>query len=984
MRQRSRVSRTTASAAATAMLAAGLIAIAPQAAHAAPGSKTFNTSGGLNQQWVVPADVHSLKVTVKGAAGGAGGIEGGSGGRGASGTAIVPVTPGQLVTVYLGKRGGDAHTDNSTGEGAGGNSAGAAKGGAGGEGAFPGGGAGGGGGGATEVFLGGGLDRAIVAGGGAGGGGTGGSHTTGGNGGGADQDGQSGDDPQSEGGHAGDAPTQAGGVGDSAAFFTSGGGAGGGGGGYQGGSQGATWLGSGGAGGGGGRSYVNDLVAELDGAWTNNVEGDGSVVISYDSQFTTTTTIDDPNTVVTGQSKGYKVSVFASGTGQVPTGAIELTAENLEDGTIHAIGTKNLVNGTTTIYRDGLLVGDYTLHASYTPNGASDSLPSNADRDFAVVKGDSKTLIAGPIDPPNLGDSVDFGVAVTAVAPAKGTPTGQVKFYQGGVAIPGGTVTLDGDGKAVLTTTKLKVGVADITAEYLGDSEFEVSDDSTSLVGFVVNIGDVSVTLDDEHDSVIAGEKSKFVVDVASLTGSSTKPTGSVQLYVDDQMLGAPQAINPNTGRALFYLELPVTNPNGHHHIRAVYEGDANYKDAISNWVDHVVNFGDAKVSLSSDVNPSYVGNDVTFSIDVDGLLPTQPYEPTGEVQLYVNGTPFNAPIAIDGAGKATVTTDDLPVGTVDVAAKYLGDTKYKSADSPVLQQVVKKQSVTVNLTSSASALQFGQPLTLTATVTSADPDGEPTGQVRFYDHGSPVGSMVLVDQDGKATVTSDKVAKGVHQFSAKYFGDDNSLEGVSANVEVTVKANTLKFQLITDKMPAFQGEDVLLHARLESLPGSKGKIAGTVQYYDNGDKVGRPVPVNGVNWGSVVVRRVKSGTHRFTGKFTPSSVSSYDATTGAGVLQRVLKGKPNARVRMTVKRTSETTARVRVKVRQKKGGAALGKVQLYVDGKPVKLLTLPSNGKVAEYVLAGLPDRHVFVTANYRGNGALRQASWSVTARKY
>ncbi|MFI5429993.1 Ig-like domain-containing protein [Aeromicrobium sp. UC242_57] len=593
-------------------------------------------------------------------------------------------------------------------------------------------------------------------------------------------------------------------------------------------------------------------------------------------------------------------------------------------------------------------------------------------------------MIAGPADVPNLGDAVDLGVTVSPVAPAKGVPSGQVRFFQGGVAIPGGVVTLDGAGQAVLTTTKLKVGTADITAQYLGDTEFNPSDDTTSLVDFVVNAGDVSITLSAEHDTVISGEKSKFAVKVASLTGSTTKPTGNVQLYVDDQPLGVSQAINPNTGVTTFVLEVPVTNPNGHHHIRAVYEGDSNYNEAISSWIDHVVNFGDAKIKPTSDVNPSLVGNDVTFSIDVDGLLPTKPYEPTGDVQLYVNGTPFNAPIAIDTDGKATVTTDVLPVGTIDVGAEYLGDDRYKPVFSNVLDQVVNKQTATVTLTPSSDQLQYGQPLTLTAKVTSADPDGKATGHVQFYDHGSPVGSQVLIDDNGNATVTSTKVAKGVHQFSAKYLGDDNNVEGVSPTVVVTVNENTLKFRLVTDKIPAFQGEDILLHAKLQADAGSKGKIAGSVQFYNNGRKVGAPVPVNSQGWGSVVVRKLKPGTHRFTARFIPSSASSFESTTSAGIIQRVLKGKPNAKVKMSVRRTGETTGKLRVKVRQSKGGAALGRVQVYVDGRPVSLLSLPSNGGVREFTLTGLADRSVFVTASYRGNGKLRQASKTLKLRQY
>ncbi|MFI5429990.1 Ig-like domain-containing protein [Aeromicrobium sp. UC242_57] len=575
------------------MMAAGLIAIAPQAAHAASGSATFQTSGGLNQQWVVPTDVTSLKIAVKGAAGGAGGLEGGSGGRGASGTVTVPVTPGQTITVNLGKRGGDADSDINTGAGLGGTSAALGKGGNGGTGGNNA-GAGGGGGGATEVLLDG--DHVVTAGAGGGGGGTGGGligSQAAGDGGGADQDGDNGSASAAEGGHAGDAASEIGGTGDTTTT-TGAGGAGGGGGGYQGGGQGAATTSGGGGGGGGGTSHVNSVLAELDGSWTSNVDGDGAVTITYESQFTTAVAIDDPNTVVTGQDKAYKVVVTAAGAGQTPTGSVELTAENQTNGTITVIGTKNLTGGEATFHQDGLLVGDYTLRATYTPDGDSDSLASTGQRDFSVVKGDTDTEIAGPGTPPNLGDSVDLGVTVTPVAPAKGVPSGQVKFYQDGNAIPGGTVTLDGSGQAVLSTTKLVVGTSDITAEYLGDTEFEVSEDLTSLENFVVNNGQVSVTLDAEHGTVIAGEKSKFVVDVASLNGSTT-PTGSVQLYVDDRCSGR-HSRSTRRGARSSSSSLPVTSNDGHHHIRAVYEGDSNYDEATSNWIDHFVNIGEAEV----------------------------------------------------------------------------------------------------------------------------------------------------------------------------------------------------------------------------------------------------------------------------------------------------------------------------------------------------------------------------------------------------
>lgn len=973
MRQRSRVTRTTATLASTAMLAAGLIALAPQAAQAAPGSKTFNTSGGLNQNWNVPNDVHSLTITAKGAAGGAGGLEGGSGGRGASGSVTVPVTPGQLITVYLGQRGTDAHTDSPFIEGAGGNSAGTADGGAGGEAAF-GGGAGGGGGGASEVFVGAASDdtRAIVAGGGGGGGGNNGPNEHGGNGGGGDEDGQNGTLPESEGGHPGDAPTQAGGIGDSANGFLTGGGAGGGGGGFQGGSQGATFLSSSGAGGGGGRSYVNPLFGTLDNPWANTSEGNGSVVITYNQAFTSTTTIADPGLTVTQELKRYDVHVAGNG-GQTPKGKVTLIAENNGTGAITGYGEQTLdAAGNVKFFADldaeKLKVGGYTLTAEFTPTPGSDSLASSDTQALTVSKGNTSTLISAPLDPADLGDDVTLGVTVTPQDPAGGVPSGKVQFFAAGNPLDN-PVTLDALGQAQLITNRLEVGSYPITAQYAGDKEFNNS--ASNIIDFVVNKGGVSIDLTSVHNPVLAGEKSKFEAVVKS-TKSTKKPTGTVQFFNNGDPLGGPVAVNPLTGLAALDYVLPVTDPDGHHHVTAVYSGDGNFNDAISNYIDQIVNFGSAKVKLTSDINPSKAGENVTFSVDVDGNLPTSD-EPTGEVQLYVNGTAFNSPKVIDIDGKVTFDSDDLPVGDNNVTARYLGDDNYKEAESAPLIQVVQLQNVEVLLTASDTDLQYGETLTLTTEV-FPDDGSEPTGTVTFLDNGAEIGE-VNVDANGGAVLEIKKPTKGVHQYGATYSGDEKNGEGTSNTVQVTVRKNTVKILVATSGLPAYEKQDIRLHARIDGVGSSAGKIEGIIQWYSNSKKVGGSIPVSGTGGGTRVIHGgFKPGSHRLVAKFIPKTQSLYEIAVSDTVIQKVRKGKPNAKINESVRRTSIDEGKVNVSVRRSSGKAASGKVRIYLDGKPFKTLSL-SGGKATTYV-TGLPDRGVLVSASYLGKGSLKPVS--------
>ena len=152
-------------------------------------AQTFTTQGAWT--YTIPAGVTRIQVQVSGAGGGGGGADnarGGNGGNGARITAIISVTPGQVLSGTIGQGGGSAFTSGSTtfgyvpctGNGAGG--AGAAAGGTGAAANCPGAGfsgSGAGGGGSTSLAI----DGIVFIQAGGGGGGAGGGSAVGLNGG---------------------------------------------------------------------------------------------------------------------------------------------------------------------------------------------------------------------------------------------------------------------------------------------------------------------------------------------------------------------------------------------------------------------------------------------------------------------------------------------------------------------------------------------------------------------------------------------------------------------------------------------------------------------------------------------------------------------------------------------------------------------------------------------------------------------------------
>jgi hypothetical protein len=79
--------------------------------------------------------------------------------------------------------------------------------------------------------------------------------------------------------------------------------------------------------------------------------------------------------------------------------------------------------------------------------------------------------------------------------------------------------------------------------------------------------------------------------------------------------------------------------------------------------------------------------------------------------------------------------------------------------------------TTTTAVSSSVNPSDFGQSVTLTATVTSGA--GTPSGTVQFKDNGNNLGAPVALNA-GVAQFTTSTLASGNHPITADYNGDTN------------------------------------------------------------------------------------------------------------------------------------------------------------------------------------------------------------------
>jgi hypothetical protein len=176
--------------------------------------------------------------------------------------------------------------------------------------------------------------------------------------------------------------------------------------------------------------------------------------------------------------------------------------------------------------------------------------------------------------------------------------------------------------------------------------------------------------------------------------------------------------------------------------------------------------------SVVSSLNPSTYGQSVTFTATVTSSGGTPPGTVT-----FKDGSATLGTGKLSG-GTATFTTSTLSVGSHSITAVYGGSVDFAGSTSSILTQTVNQAATSTSVTSSLNPSTFGQPVTFTATVTSAG--GTPTGTVTFNDGSSALGTGTL--SGGTTTFTTSTLSVGTHSITAVY-GGSTSFSGSTSPV---------------------------------------------------------------------------------------------------------------------------------------------------------------------------------------------------------
>ncbi|MBB5054269.1 hypothetical protein HNQ36_004271 [Afipia massiliensis] len=445
---------------------------------------------------------------------------------------------------------------------------------------------------------------------------------------------------------------------------------------------------------------------------------------------------------------------------------------NFSTFTLTAAGNESAI--TAYIYNGGSGGGANWITVACTPG------PANA----------SLTEVQATPNPSVAGQSVSFTTTVTGTA-SNGTPNGTVtiNFGDGNSS----TVTLSG-GTATATHTYATAGSKSVTANYSGDSTNYVT--SSGSLTQTVNKAASSPSLNISPSPGVAGQASTFSVTVSGVSGVPT-PTGTATLNFGD---GSSPAVLTLSGGTASTTHTYATATN--FTTALTYNGDTNYTNATITGP-FTVGQATSGTSVSSSANPSPFGLPVTFTANVTGL------NPTGTVQFFDGATLIGSGTL--STGQATLTTSALTPGARSITAVYGGDSNNNGSTSPVLSQTISLSSTTTALASSKNPSDVGQPVTFTATVTSAG--GTPPGTVTFMDGATTLGTVALTG--GVATLTTAALTLGSHTITASFSGSPGFTSGTSSPLvqSVNIPADSLKLRALqamaTPMVSQFSGQAI-------------------------------------------------------------------------------------------------------------------------------------------------------------------------------
>lgn len=487
----------------------------------------------------------------------------------------------------------------------------------------------------------------------------------------------------------------------------------------------------------------------------------------------------------------------------------------------------------------------------------------------APAQAQTFAYVVGQRDDPAPGNS---GIQVVSVIDAAtNTIVASIPVGLGCVCVDPDIVAIAPDGSRAYVTNELanSMSVIDTASNSVvatvavgtGPAAVAVSPDGTHV--YVVNgSGTTSVSVIDAQTNTIIAT---IPLGVAQARGVAVRPDGA-RLYVTTYGSNSIKVIDTGSHSVVNTIavgSLPIgidITPDGTRaYVANFLANTVSVVDTGTEAVVATVTVGSTPrdVSITPDGLRAYVASTGTSVIDTQTNAVVGSVANTSGASLDITG---GAVVYL--ASFWNVQTIDTATNTVTATIPFDETTQGHPAAVAILEDLGAPVSTTTTLSASSGSVVFGQSVTFTASVSSAN--GTPTGSVEFFDGGISLGTAAL--SGGVAVLATAALSVGTHVVSATYSGDTGFLSSDSSNVSVTVATAHTTTTLASSPNPSPRRQLVTVTATVAALPPGGGTPTGQVELFDRRKRIGVSSLVNGVATFQVSFRA--AGDHELTANY--------------------------------------------------------------------------------------------------------------------
>ncbi len=556
------------------------------------------------------------------------------------------------------------------------------------------------------------------------------------------------------------------------------------------------------------------------GASTQDISVSGTVTSPSSISTTTVLTTDNPSGSVYGQTVTFTATV-TPGSGSFDNGGTVQFAVDATD-----VGAPATLSGGVATFSDSALaVGAHTIAAAYsgdTSFGPSDGTLSGSQ---TVARADTTTTLTSSVNPSTLFQTVLFTVAVTAVAPGAGTPTGTVDFFDETDDLDLGSRTLSG-GTATQNESALPLGTHVIVARYSGDGNFQATGaDAGSTAVPLTQTVNLTLTVTD------AG---------GTYNGSAFPATWTLNGVTNGSLEGVTPTLTYYVGTGTGGTDLGSTAPSsaGTYTVVATFAGSTDFGMVQSTPGTFMIAKATPTLTVT-DAGGTYNGTAFPATWTLNGVTNGSLEDVTPTLTYYVGmGT----------GGTDLGSTAPSSAGTYTVVAKFAGSPDYGAAQSlPDTFPIGAVGSPSVSVTTPSSP-QSGN-VTISYSLTDSASDKCSITAQYSTDLGATWSPATVIGGDGLTGLASsptgtphrliwdsavDASAPNDSQVEFRITPTDLVTKAVGAAATTEVFAINITTTTITASLnPATLGATVTLTATVSAVIPGSGTPTGLVQFED-------------------------------------------------------------------------------------------------------------------------------------------------------